>query len=414
MVVALLAVLKTGAAYVPISCHYPQARIRHILEETRAALVIAGPSMQTAAEALAAMMPHPQAVLTLGDLSRLPHERHNLPVVTAAERLGAIIYTSGSTGVPKGVMLEQQAMCGLATASGIAITPEDVLLFLSSPAFDAATFEVWGALLNGAKLVVIRDTEDIAGDVPQLEALLRRQQVSILWATRSLFDHLYLSNPDLFAGLRYLLVGGEALTATLMQRLVRQPHRPQWVINGYGPTECTTFTTMYAIAQDEARSSIPIGRAIPGRELYVLDRWRQPLPPGLAGELYIGGSALARGYLNQPQQTQASFIELHGRRLYKTGDRVRWLRDGNLEYLGRNDCQVKIRGFRIELSEIENAINALEGVEKGVVVDVVHRESKRLAAYLLMARGVAWDPAELRSRRTPFAGLYGAVQLCGD
>ena len=208
MVVALLAVLKTGAAYVPISCHYPQARIRHILEETRAALVIAGPSMQTAAEALAAMMPHPQAVLTLGDLSRLPHERHNLPVVTAAERLGAIIYTSGSTGVPKGVMLEQQAMCGLATASGIAITPEDVLLFLSSPAFDAATFEVWGALLNGAKLVVIRDTEDIAGDVPQLEALLRRQQVSILWATRSLFDHLYLSNPDLFAGLRYLLVGG--------------------------------------------------------------------------------------------------------------------------------------------------------------------------------------------------------------
>lgn len=230
--------------------------------------------MQTATEALAAMMPHPQAVLTLGDLSRLPHERHNLPVVTAAERLGAIIYTSGSTGVPKGVMLEQQAMCGLATASGIAITPEDVLLFLSSPAFDAATFEVWGALLNGAKLVVIRDTEDIAGDVPQLEALLRRQQVSILWATRSLFDHLYLSNPDLFAGLRYLLVGGEALTATLMQRLVRQPHRPQWVINGYGPTECTTFTTMYAIAQDEARSSIPIGRAIPGRELYVLDRWR--------------------------------------------------------------------------------------------------------------------------------------------
>ncbi|MGP2835812.1 amino acid adenylation domain-containing protein [Serratia nevei] len=398
MVVALLAVLKTGAAYVPISCHYPQARIQHILAETRAALVIAGPSMQTAAEALAAMMPHPQAVLTLGDLSRLPHERHNLPVVTAAERLGAIIYTSGSTGVPKGVMLEQQAMCGLATASGIAITPEDVLLFLSSPAFDAATFEVWGALLNGAKLVVIRDTEDIAGDVPQLEALLRRQQVSILWATRSLFDHLYLSNPDLFAGLRYLLVGGEALTATLMQRLVRQPHRPQWVINGYGPTECTTFTTMYAIAQDEARSSIPIGRAIPGRELYVLDRWRQPLPPGLAGELYIGGSALARGYLNQPQQTQASFIELHGRRLYKTGDRVRWLRDGNLEYLGRNDCQVKIRGFRIELSEIENAINALEGVEKGVVVDVVHRESKRLAAYLLMARGVAWDPAELRSR----------------
>ncbi len=195
MVVALLAVLKTGAAYVPISCHYPQARIQHILAETRAALVIAGPSMQTAAEALAAMMPHPQAVLTLGDLSRLPHERHNLPVVTAAERLGAIIYTSGSTGVPKGVMLEQQAMCGLATASGIAITPEDVLLFLSSPAFDAATFEVWGALLNGAKLVVIRDTEDIAGDVPQLEALLRRQQVSILWATRSLFDHLYPQQP---------------------------------------------------------------------------------------------------------------------------------------------------------------------------------------------------------------------------
>ncbi len=147
-------------------------------------------------------------------------------------------------------------------------------------------------MLNGAKLVVVRDTEDIAGDVPQLEALLRRQQVSILWATRSLFDHLYLSHPDLFAGLRCLLVGGEALTATLMQRLVRQANRPQQVINGYGPTECTTFTTMYAIAADETRSSIPIGRAIPGRELHVLDRWLQPLPPGLAGELYIGGDAL--------------------------------------------------------------------------------------------------------------------------
>ncbi|MBH2663716.1 amino acid adenylation domain-containing protein [Serratia ureilytica] len=398
MVMALLAVLKTGAAYVPLSCNYPQARIRHILEETRAPVLIAGESLQSAAEALAAMMPHAVSVLTLGDLNRLPHERQNLPAITGADRLGAVIYTSGSTGTPKGVMLEQHAMCGLATASGIAVTPDDVLLFLSSPAFDAATFEVWGALLNGAKLVVVRDTEDIAGDVPQLEALLRRQQVSILWATRSLFDHLYLSHPDLFAGLRCLLVGGEALTATLMQRLVRQANRPQQVINGYGPTECTTFTTMYAIAADETRSSIPIGRAIPGRELHVLDRWLQPLPPGLAGELYIGGDALARGYLNQPQQTQERFITLNGRRLYKSGDRVRELRDGNLEYLGRNDCQVKIRGFRIELSEIENTINALEGVEKCVVVDVVHRDSKRLAAYVLMARGEPLDPADLRAR----------------
>ncbi|WP_323097978.1 AMP-binding protein, partial [Serratia marcescens] len=144
MVVALLAVLKTGAAYVPLSCNYPQARIRHILEETRAPVLIAGESLQSAAEALAAMMPHAVSVLTLGDLNRLPHERQNLPAVTGADRLGAVIYTSGSTGIPKGVMLEQHAMCGLATASGIAVTPDDVLLFLSSPAFDAATFEVWG------------------------------------------------------------------------------------------------------------------------------------------------------------------------------------------------------------------------------------------------------------------------------
>ena len=191
-------------------------------------------------------------------------------------------------------------------------------------------------------------------------------------------------------------MGGEALTATLMQRPVRQPHRPQWVINGYGPTECTTFTTMYAIAQDEARSSIPIGRAIPGRELYVLDRWRQRAAAGLGRRVvYRRFGAGAR--LSQPAAANPGEFHRVAAGAY-TKPAIGCVGCATAIWnISAEMIAVKIRGFRIELSEIENAINAPEGVEKGVVVDVVHRESKRLAAYLLMAR--AWlDPAELRSR----------------
>ncbi|CCN80747.1 Putative ANTIBIOTIC SYNTHETASE [Vibrio nigripulchritudo SFn27] len=391
LVISMLAILKAGGAYVPVSTTYPVERASFILADTDARLILADSHSLSDSEALQAR--HDNACwVSVNSLELNERLDDNVTCLANSGNLGAIIYTSGTTGNPKGVMIEQHSMVDLVVnANYINIDDRDTFLFLSSPVFDAATLEIWGALANGGKLIIPADTKELASNIERFRSVIK--DVSILWVTRSLFDYLYIADKTLFNNLKYLLVGGEALTPKIMKELAASSYRPTHILNGYGPTECTTFTTTYEIEPGIELKTIPIGSAVSNRELHVLDPQLQPLPQGAIGELYIGGTGLARGYLNRPELTEKAFLEspfeqVSGNenqpgRLYKTGDLVRWLPCGNLEYLGRNDCQVKIRGFRIELGEIESTLNQIAGVKQAVVVDLEDDGNKSLAAYIV-------------------------------
>jgi amino acid adenylation domain-containing protein len=318
------------------------------------------------------------------------------------DNLAYVMYTSGSTGTPKGVEVCHRGIVRL--LFGVDYVHLDAarsILHMAPISFDASTFEVWGALLHGSRCVIFPDR------IPTMEMLshaIREHDVSTMWLTASLFNTVIDEAPDLLAGVKQLLIGGEALSVDHVRRALDLLPSTQ-IINGYGPTESTTFACCYQIPRqlgDPVRS-IPIGRPIGNTEVYLLDSYLRPVPIGVAGELHIGGAGLARGYLSQPQLTDEKFIpnpfsHKPGERLYKTGDLARYLPDGNIEFLGRFDQQVKIRGFRIELGEIEVVLGQHPAVREAVVLareDM--RGDKRLAAYVVPHQGYAPDISELRS-----------------
>ncbi|NWA60547.1 amino acid adenylation domain-containing protein [Pantoea sp. B9002] len=393
LIISMLAILKAGGCYVPISTEYPAERIAFILAETDTPMLLTHQQHQHHVAGIdlpCLLLDEDFSTLSAAAIA-INHERNST---------GAIIFTSGTTGVPKGVPITQQAMVDLVVDNPyIAVGAEDALMLLSSPVFDAATFEIWGALLNGAKLVIPPSTQELASDTAQFKTLMLTEGVSVMWVTRSLFDLLYLRQRDLFNSLRYLLVGGEALSADIMRQLAAQPERPRHILNGYGPTECTTFTTVYEITTSETGTSIPIGKAIAGRQLYVLNRLMKPVPVGAPGELYVGGSAVSRGYLNRPDLTARHFVAnpFGEGTLYKTGDWVRYRADGELEYLGRKDQQVKIRGFRVELEEIVSALKQQPGVEHAVVLLRELDGQKKICAWCVLLPGHAFSPDDLMS-----------------
>jgi acyl-coenzyme A synthetase/AMP-(fatty) acid ligase len=312
------------------------------------------------------------------------------------------MYTSGSTGVAKGVEVPHRAISRLVINNGyLDFQPNDRVAFAANPAFDASTLEVWGALLNGGRVVVI-DQETVLSPLRFVQAL-QASAVNVMWLTVGLFNQYAGELLGVLPSLRYLVVGGDVLDPRVIGRVLREG-APQHLLNGYGPTETTTFASVYRIEAVSAQGSIPIGRPIANTQIYLLDRLMQPVPIGVAGEIYIGGAGVARGYLNRPQLTAQRFISdpFSGdpqARIYKTGDLGRWLADGNIEYLGRNDTQVKMRGFRIELGEIEAKLSALEGVREAVVLA---REDapgeKRLVAYVTAQSGVELSADALRGQ----------------
>ncbi len=386
--VAMLGILKAGGAYVPLHPDYPAARLNLLASDCGMRWMVT--DRRHASQA-------PPAVTPVWVDDPESDDDSDPGVETGPDNLACVLYTSGSTGVPKGVEVLQRGILRLLFGVDYAqFGPGEVLLHMAPLTFDAATFEIWGALLHGGRSVVYPEGPFSPRD---FGAALQVHGVTTLWLTAALFNLVIDEVPEALSGLRQLLVGGEALSVAHVRRaLERLPHTQ--LVNGYGPTESTTFTCCYRIPRElpEGIASIPIGRPIANTEVYVVDQDVNPVPPGTAGELFIGGDGVARGYLNREELTRERFVanRFTGRgKLYRSGDLVRARPDGILEFLGRLDNQVKIRGHRIEPGEVEAAIMAHPGVRAAAVIASETGPGDRcLVAYVAGANGTT--PSDLR------------------
>jgi amino acid adenylation domain-containing protein len=319
-----------------------------------------------------------------------------------ASSLAYVMYTSGSTGQPKGVCIPHRAIARLVLNTDyLQLGPEDRVAQAANTAFDAATFEIWGPLLTGGCIVIM--PRDISLNAREMAAFLRSEWITAMFLTTALFNQAAQQAPDAFRSLRSVLFGGEQVDPRWVREVLKAGP-PERLLHVYGPTETTTFATWHWVKDvPEEAGTVPIGRPIANTTLYVLDRVLQPVPAGVPGELYIGGDGLARGYLHSPELTAARFVpspfaEAGGARLYKTGDRVRYLSDGSVEFLGRLDSQVKLRGFRIELGEIESVLDRHDDV--GESVAMVREDApgnKRLVAYVVARAGKTVDASAVRA-----------------
>ena len=399
-IVALLSILKAGGSYLPLEPTWPAGRRAFILADADVQVLLTETALQPESSAGAYRVFVLDA--EVDRLSRMPEAR--VAAGGDPESPAYIMYTSGSTGEPKGVIVPQRGILRLVRdVDYVALSSSEVLLQAAPLAFDASTFEIWGALLNGGAVALHAETLPTAVGLGES---ITRHRVTTAWLTAALFNAVVDEDPRQLSGLRQLLIGGEALSVPHVRKA--QAALPGVrLINGYGPTETTTFATCYTIPAPLPPTivSIPIGKAIRQTSLYLLDGAGQLVPPGEPGELYIGGAGVALGYLKRPELTDARFVTsptAAGARLFRTGDLARLLPDGNLDFLGRQDQQVKIRGFRIELGEIEAALRAQAGIRDGVVLARARPEGEqRLTAYLVWETPPA--PGAIRELRTALA-----------
>ncbi|HEX8852026.1 MAG TPA: amino acid adenylation domain-containing protein, partial [Pyrinomonadaceae bacterium] len=383
LVTALLAVLKAGGAYLPLDPDYPKPRLQFMLEDGGVRVLL------TERQKLSALPPSQAGIICLEDDAETDEESaENLLHEATADNLAYVIYTSGSTGRPKGVGISHRAINRLICATNyIELTASDRVAQVSTASFDAATFEIWGALLHGAQLHVV--SREVAISPQEFAAQIREQGITTMFLTTALFNQLARVRPGALAPLRHLLFGGEAVDAESV-RAVLSKGAPRRLLHVYGPTENTTFSTWHPIDEvSQAAHTVPIGRPITNTQAYVLGGDFRPVPSGVAGELFLGGEGLMRGYLNRPEVTAEKlvphpFSAEPGARLYRTGDLVRQLRDGSIEFLERIDRQVKVRGFRIELGEIETALAEHPAVSECVVLAREEQPGERhLVAYVV-------------------------------
>jgi len=394
MIVGILGILKAGGAYVPLEPTYPEERLALMLKDAKIEILLTQQHLQKT------LLGQAEQICLYNDWETIAKESKETPRNgTTPDNLVYVMYTSGSTGTPKGVSVVHAGVTRLVKNTNyVHLTSEDVFLQLAPIAFDASTFEIWGALLNGGRLVVMPP------HTPSLQELgeaLQRYQITTLWLTAGLF-HLMVDNRlDDLKSVHQLLAGGDVLSVPHVKKVL-QTHKNCKLINGYGPTENTTFTCCYPMTDvSQVGDSVSIGYPIANTQVHILDRHFQPVPVGVVGELYIGGAGLARGYLNHPELTAEKFIhnpfsDAPKARLYKTGDSVRYFSDGKIEFLGRIDHQVKMRGFRIELGEIEAVLTQHPQIREIVVMA---REDipgdKRLIAYIVAKQQVP-STTELR------------------
>jgi amino acid adenylation domain-containing protein len=409
LALAELAILKCGAAYVPLDRSAPAERQAFMIEDCQAKLVLTVKNLEVLESAGVKRV-------NIDALSLEEQSAHNLAIPLESEMPAYVIYTSGSTGQPKGVVIPHRAIGRLVLNNGYAaFGASDRVAFTSNPAFDASTMEVWSPLLHGGCIVVIPQAELL--EPYSLVDMLRRQEVDILHLVAGLLGAYAEPLIPIFPRLRYLLTGGDVVDPRAAAKILRESP-PQHLIHCYGPSESTTFATTQEVEEiSERAKSIPIGQPIANTQVYLLDSHGQPVPIGVAGEIYIGGAGLAHGYLNRPGLTVEQFrvdpfAGQPGARMYKTGDLGRYMAGGNIEFLGRNDFQVKIRGFRIELAEIEAQLAGHPLIREAVVLA---REDgigdKRLVAYYTTAREQGESSTEISETAEAAAPGLGADVL---
>ncbi|MBG1264988.1 non-ribosomal peptide synthetase [Nostoc sp. WHI] len=395
MVIGILAILKAGGAYVPLDPAYPSERLAFMVEDVQTSILLTQNHFQD-------RLPlNNQTVVNLDSDWEIiaQYKEDNLLSEVNPENLAYIIYTSGTTGTPKGTEVPHRSIIGfMFGVDYIHLDAEQIWLQHSSISWDALTLELWPPLLYGGRCVLYPGKIPTPGD---LSRIIQEQGVNILFLTTALFNLMIDTMPQGLLGVKQLLFGGESVSVDHVRRALELLPGTQ-LIHAYGPSECTVFTCCYPIPQqiDHNIHSIPIGKPIGDRKVYLLDKDLHRVPIGVPGELYVGGASVARGYLNQPTLTSEKFLPnpfFEGDTLYKTGDLVRRLSDGNLEFLGRIDTQVKIRGFRIELGEVEAVLNQHSDI-KQVVVIVREDEpgNKYLVAYLI-AKDNPLTPSSLRN-----------------
>lgn len=375
MVIAMIATLRIGAVYVPIDPDYPFERVNYMLQDTQAPLLLVNDQS----------FAYEQYGIPMIDLTK-PESYASTSYISKnvidARELAYIMYTSGTTGNPKGVMIEHRSIIRLVKNTNyIQLDENTKILQTGAVAFDASTFEIWGSLLNGGQLYFI-DHHDLL-IVEKLKKAISSYKINTMWLTSPLFNQLSQEDKYLFNGIQTLIIGGDVLSASHINAVLHK--NPQLVIlNGYGPTENTTFSTIYRITES-VDNNIPIGKPISNSTAYIVDQGMSLQPVGAWGELLVGGDGIARGYLNLPELNKEKFISDFmdkDQRFYRTGDLARWKLDGTLEYKGRIDEQVKIRGYRIELSEVEAKLLQINTIQSAtVIVRENERGEKQLCAY---------------------------------
>ena len=376
VVPVLLAILKCGATYVPIDSELPQEQISRIVELADIKLIVTDASLTKA-------LPDDVILVTITDILNSTGNENNISISSNVDVGSAayVMFTSGSSGAPKGVVIPHAGIVRLVTGqASIQPTERDVILQYAPMSFDASTFEIWGALLNGATLAIAP-----AGKlgISTLFEYVQTKQVNKLWLTADMFELTVVENIDFFDNLEQVITGGDIVSPFAVKKFVDR-FDSKHLICAYGPTENTTFSCYFEVPEDiNNNSALPIGKPISGTQVYVMDEHFQLLPVGVVGELFLGGQGLAIEYIGQQELTKAAFIEVQGiGRLYRTGDRARWNHDGLLEFFGRLDNQVKIRGFRVELSGIDSIISRFDGVDDCVTVCDVSRRYKRLISFV--------------------------------
>lgn len=404
MVIAILAIVKAGAAYVPLDHTYPSDRLAFMLADSKPVLILTEESMR------AAIPPCAAAVLCVDtQCDAIASEDVQNPITNVScDNLAYVIYTSGSTGKPKGVLISHHNVVRLfeATSRWYQFDEHDVWTMFHSYAFDFSVWELWGALLHGGRLIVV---PYMISRLPrEFYELLHRERVTILNQTPSSFDQLMkaeVAGGRRELALRYVIFGGEELQmSTLRPWFARHGEQQPRLVNMYGITETTVHVTYRPLSMTDSAAGSVIGYPIPDLEIYLLDSQLQPVPAGMPGEIVVGGAGVARGYLGRPELTKERFIDnpFVGKstsKLYRSGDLARRLPDGDLEFLGRIDNQVKIRGYRVEPKEIVDVLNTHPGVDASAVV--ARKDSTGnlgLVAYVVVSQGQAPPLAgELRS-----------------
>jgi amino acid adenylation domain-containing protein len=416
LIVALLATVQAGGCYVPLDPEYPEERLHYLIEDSQTPILLTHLSHLSklkGATAKVIALDDPDITRQIAAGSENPLQKPISP-----ESAAYAMYTSGSTGRPKGVVVTHRNVIRLVRNTNYAeLRPDEVYLQYAPISFDASTFEIWAPLLNGGKLCIMPPSKV---SLEELGDVIRSKKITTLWLTTGLFNLMIQENIEPLKGLRQLLTGGDTASLSHFQKFLAEVPNCR-LIHCYGPTENTTFTTCCDIRPaDLANGFVPIGKPISNTQVYILDGLLQPTPLKVAGELFTSGDGLAREYLHAPELTAQKFIPhpfRDGERLYRTGDRARFLPDGTVQFLGRADHQLKIRGFRIEPGEIEHALESHPAIkETALIARTEAQGDKRLIAYWTSRPGIPLPNSEqlrlyLKDRLPDFMIPSGFVHL---